>query len=154
MITVLENDKLDTLEAQMINMPQVECPVVHHHIPGFYIRETHIPAGSFIISKIHLQRHNYSISKGRVTVRDEKGEIKELKAGDYGITEPGTRRALYVHEDIVWSTAHPVFTDNLDEIEAILIDNRDNPLLTAEQQDILNSIKQFHAQKPQEAIEL
>jgi len=154
---ILENDKvsvdtLDRIESQAIHAPQLECPVDHNHLPGFYVRVFHAPAGAFIISKIHKTRHQWSVSKGVVSVWDENNGSRIVRAGDSGITEPGTRRALLVHEDLIWSTSHAVFTEDLDEIENILIDNRENPLPSESEQAILSSIKDFHSQKGNQKI--
>lgn len=149
----LVNDKepaswadLDKVEKEAIHLPQLECPVHHNHLPGFYVRVFHAPKGAFIISKVHKSRHQWSVSKGVVSVWDDANGAVLIKAGDSGITEPGTRRVLYVHEDLVWSTSHAVFTDDLDEIEKILIDNRENPLMSEGEQAIFEQIKGFHSQ--------
>lgn len=149
--SLLENpvDVLDKIEKSALDIPQVECPVLHHFLPGFYIREFHAPAGTFIISKIHNTMHPWSISKGSVSVWDENHEVQLFKRGDNGITVPGTRRALYVHEDLVWTTAHAILETDLNVIEMQIIEQRDNPLLNGEEQKILNEIKNFHAHKPE-----
>jgi len=150
---VLVNDKtLNEIEKVGIHLPQVECPVVHHFLPGFYLREFRAHAGTFIISKIHKQVNLFSVTKGSVSVWDEKNGVQLIKAGDTGITQPGTRRALYVHEDLVWVTAHPMMETNLENIEKILIDDSPNPLLSEDEKHIFNSIKQFHAQNPNDHV--
>jgi len=146
---VLVNENpLDILEKELLYLPQLEFHVEHHFHPGFYLREFHAPAGAFIISKIHRSRHQYSISKGSVSVWDEVNGVQLLKAGDTGITEPGTRRALLVHEDLIWTTAHCTMETDLDVIESILIDNKENDLLSDDEKHIFNHIKQFHSMSP------
>ena len=47
---------IPTLVKQLQTMDQVECPVQHHFADGQYIRETHMPKGTFAIGK----KHRYS----------------------------------------------------------------------------------------------
>lgn len=117
-------DLLDDLEANMLaSNIQVECPLIHRFTPGLYIREIFMPAGSFIISKIHRTEHPYIVSKGRVTVITESdGEIL-IEAPHTGITKPGTRRVLYCHEDTVWITVHAIKDgETVEDIEHRIIE--------------------------------
>ena len=84
--------------------------------PGIYIRELTMPAGSLIFSKIHLQEHPYLVTKGRVSVYDGN-EIIEIKAPYKGITEKGTKRILYIHEDTTWITFHPVTNETIEDCD-------------------------------------
>jgi hypothetical protein len=117
--------RLDELEVAMMNVPAAECPVVHRFTPGLYIREIFMPAGALVTSKIHRTEHPYTISKGRVSVLTENDGWVELAAPHTGITVPGTRRVLYIHEDTVWTTYHPIADTDLAVIEAKLIEPHD-----------------------------
>jgi hypothetical protein len=128
---------LDQLEVTMMQLPAAECPVVHRFTPGLYIREITMPAGSLITSKIHKTEHPFTVSKGRVSVLTDLNEWQEIEAPYTGITKPGTRRVLYVHEDTVWTTYHPLgemqvgdlggLTDQekVDRIEGDIIEKHD-----------------------------
>lgn len=100
----------------------VECPLRHRFTPGLYIREIFMPAGALVTSKIHRTEHPYTISQGRVSVLTERDGWVELRAPYTGITLPGTRRVLYIHEDTVWTTYHPTNETDLGVIENILIE--------------------------------
>jgi hypothetical protein len=89
----------------------------HSFTPGLYSREIFMPAGSLIISRIHLWEHPYVISCGRVSVYDGV-DIVEISAPYHGITKAGTKRILYVHEDTTWTTFHITDKTTFEEIDA------------------------------------
>ena len=91
-------------------------PSVHTFADGMYIRQITMPAGQIIVSKIHGQTHPYFILKGDVSVMTEDG-VKRYKAPYSGITEAGTNRVLYTHEDTVWTTVQRTNETDLDKIE-------------------------------------
>jgi hypothetical protein len=123
---------LDVLETEIFKHPQVHCPLVHRFTPGLYIREIFMPAGSLITSARHLTCHPFVVSKGDVSVYVEGVEVDRYKAPYTGITHPGTRRLLYIHEDTVWTTFHVTDKTDPDEIVMEIADVEPNPLLTKE----------------------
>lgn len=127
-----KDHRIDELEAVMHEcFPAIECPVEHKFTEGMYIREITMPAESLVTSKIHKTEHPYVLSKGKMLVSIDGGEWTLLEAPFTGITKPGTRRIAYVIEDCVWTTFHlnPNNTENVDEIEEMIIEKHDNPLL-------------------------
>jgi hypothetical protein len=104
----VNDDRIDELEAVILSMPQLNCPLVHRFTKGMYIREIFMEAGSLITSKIHNTNHPFVISKGIVNVVIDNGEWVELAAPHTGITLEGTRRVLYIVADCVWTTFHPL----------------------------------------------
>jgi hypothetical protein len=137
------NQMIDELEATMVdNFPLADCPLVHRFTEGLYVREIFMPAGSLITSKIHKTQHQYFILKGAVSVWIEEGKEEYIQAPYIGITEPGTRRVLYVWEDCIWATSHPnPDNENLEQIEERIIEKHDNPLLSEE---IKNKLKELN----------
>jgi hypothetical protein len=125
---------IDALEVAIVtNLPAVDCPITHRFTPGLYIREMFAPAGSLITSKIHRTQHPFVLSAGRISVWTEEGGWVELCAPYTGITEPGTRRVAYVHEDAVWTTFHPTDKTDPAEIEAEIIEPRADHLIGLKQ---------------------
>ncbi len=95
-------------------------PLKHTFVDGAYVREISAPKGAFIVTKIHKVQHPYFILKGKCSVLTEDG-VKKLQAPFYGITEAGTKRVVYVHEDTVWVTVHVTNETDLDKIEEQII---------------------------------
>jgi hypothetical protein len=98
-------------------------PVTHHFAPGVYAREMFLPADHTIIGKIHKHAHINIISKGRVKVSTEEGS-EEIDATDHPVTFTslaGTKRAVYVIEDTIWTTIHVTTETDLEKIEDEII---------------------------------
>jgi len=92
-------------------------PLKHTFVDGAYIREIFMPKGTLLTSKIHKICHPYFIMKGDCSVLTDEGVVR-LKAPYQGITEPGTKRILYIHEDTIWITVH-TNPDNKEDLEKI-----------------------------------
>lgn len=95
-----------------------ESPIKLEHTftPGLYVREIFMPAGSLVISRIHLFEHPYMITKGSVSVYDGE-DIVFIEAPFRGITKAGTKRILYVHTDTTWTTFHVTDKTTFEEID-------------------------------------
>lgn len=93
-------------------------PLKHTFADGLYIREIFMPKGQIVSTGIHKVEHPYFVQKGDVSVLTDEG-IKRVKAPYNGITKPGTKRLIYMHEDTIWITVHA--TDKKDP-ESILED--------------------------------
>lgn len=122
-------DRIDQLEGKLAELPQHDFKVIHRFTPGLYIREIHMEAGCLLTSKIHKTEHPFVISKGKVSVWTNEGDEEILEAPHTGITQPGTRRVLLVHEFCVWVTFHPTKLKDVDKIEKKIIQKHINPLL-------------------------
>lgn len=92
--------------------------LTHTFLPGLYVRQIYMPAGSVLTTKIHKMEHPFFVLQGSVSVYSEK-DGPQLVSGPYrGITVPGTRRLLVVHEDVVWITVHPN-PENITDVETL-----------------------------------
>ncbi len=116
---------IDALEQAMVGAGEIDLPLEHAFLPGLYVRTIFMPAGTLLTSKIHKTKHPYVITKGSVSVWIDGVGWERLEAGHRGVTLPGTRRVLYIHEDCVWTTYHPIGEmgigrlDGLNEDEAL-----------------------------------
>lgn len=88
----------------------------HHFAPGLYVRVLYVAAGTVFTGALHRTRHFYSLMQGRVSVVDSHGHRQDISAPHLGITEPGTKRAVYVHDDAIWVNFHPTDKTDPDEI--------------------------------------
>lgn len=123
---------IDLIEKIISDMDNpIELPLVHRFTDGLYVREIFMPKGALITSKIHKTRHQFMVLKGEVSVLTEDGEEQRIKAPYIGITDAGTRRVLYIHDDCIWATCHAnPDNENEVEIEKRIIEPHDNLLLT------------------------
>lgn len=83
-----------------------DAPLKHWLAPGIYAREIHLAAGTLVVGRVHRHRHFNIISKGKITCYTEFG-LQTLEAPASFISEPGTKRVVYTHEDAIWTTIHP-----------------------------------------------
>ena len=95
-------------------------PLKHTFANGCYVREITMPKDTLLTSKIHKIKHPYFVLKGDVSILTEKGVVR-IKAPFSGITEAGTKRILYMHEETVWTTVHITRHKDLKKIENQII---------------------------------
>ena len=108
--------RVDAIEAELEKLPQVELPLHHVFTPGLYVREILLPKGTMLTSRIHLTEHPFIISAGVVSIWTAEDGCVTLQAPHTGITKPGTRRILYAHTDVIFSTCHTTNETDPDEI--------------------------------------
>lgn len=98
--------QLDEIEAVMERLPQQEVPQHHVFTPGIYLRSVFMPAQTLVTSRIHLTEHPFIISAGIVSVCEDGTGWVTHQAPYIGVTKSATRRMLFCHTDVIWSTAH------------------------------------------------
>ncbi len=103
---VARDIKMDVLQFNIGQLPQIDLPLVHRFTPGLYCREIFMPKGSVVISRVHKFEHPFVVSKGKVSVWCENDGWIFIEAPFTGVTKPGTRRILFVSEDCIWTTFH------------------------------------------------
>jgi hypothetical protein len=125
------NKRIDSLQAAMELLPEVECPLIHTFTPGLYTRSILMPPDTLIVSKIHKTRHPFIVSKGVAFVKVNGEGWQKIEAPFVGVTEPGTRRILYIKEATIWSTCHVLAKEGetVEEIEERIIEKREIPKL-------------------------
>lgn len=96
------------------------CPLEHSFGDGCYVRKIFMPAGTYIISKIHKITHPYFVMCGSALVATEDG-VNIIEGPYQGMTPAGTQRALYILSDMVWITVHVTNETDLDKIEEEII---------------------------------
>jgi len=94
----------------------INCSWRHHFAPGIYVREITMPAGYVVTGRIHRHEHLNIIHRGHVTVVTQDG-VQDIRpdGNPFVMVSPaGMKRALYTHEETVWSTIHLNPTDERD----------------------------------------
>ena len=114
-------EQIVKLETAMRECEAVEIATVHHFANGIYAREITIPAGTLLTGKVHKTEHLNIVSKGVITVWTEQG-MKTVSAPFTMVSQPGTKRVGYAHEETVWTTIHATTERDLEKLEAELIE--------------------------------
>ncbi len=117
----IARERIQALEEAMQAAPeeaQAWHRTEHHFAPHLCVRVLYVRAGTVFTGALHKTRHFYSLMQGAVSVVDSLGNRQHLTAPHLGITEPGTKRAVYVHEDAIWVNFHPTDKTDPDEIIA------------------------------------
>lgn len=95
-------------------------PLRHIFAPNAYAREMTLPAGHWIIGKIHKHAHLNFVTKGRVAVVTEDG-IMFINAPYTFVSSVGTKRLVMILEETIWTTVHITEKTDLEEIEEEVI---------------------------------
>jgi len=91
-------------------------PVKHTFAGGCYIREIYNPAHELIVTKIHKKEHPFFLMTGKMSILTEEG-IQNIKAPYQGVTKPGTKRAIYTHEECIFITVHATDNTTIEDVE-------------------------------------
>jgi hypothetical protein len=110
------NDMMNMCDLEILKMPPRECPLIHRFTPGLYVREIFMPKDTILTSLLHLTTHPFFVLQGDVSVWYHGVPVQRYRAPYTGITEAGTRRLLYTHEDTIWTTVHVTNLTDPDEI--------------------------------------
>jgi len=114
------------LQSAMVALPQetkIALETMHNFSDGIYVRTVFMKAGSVIVGKIHKLDHIVIIGKGSASVVSEEMGSQVISAPMIFHSRPYVKRALFIHEDMVWTTVHknPTNTRDLDILEKELI---------------------------------
>lgn len=133
-------EKITALETALSGLPQLECELNHYFAPGVYTRECLIPAGTLVIGKIHLHEHMNILISGDVSIMTEFDGVQRIQGPKFMTSKAGTKRFLYAHTDLVWSTIHlnPDDERDIETLEAGLVvtDYKMLPLSEAAYQEL------------------
>ena len=108
-----EENNHQELNSQMTG--QTEGAVTHNFADGQYIRQIVMPKDLLVSTKIHAKNHPFFIMKGEASIYSDKG-VERIKAPYHGITEAGTKRVLYIHEECTFITVHRTDCLDIDDI--------------------------------------
>ena len=117
---IAKHEGVEQVEAAMLNLPQVDCPVVHRFGPGIYIREVTMPADTFAIGHRHKSRNLNVMLTGKI-VMQRNGEMITISAPFVFTAEPG-RKVAYVVEECVWQNIYATDETDIDKLEEMFLD--------------------------------
>lgn len=111
--------KLDKLDAAILAEKQVEMPLTHRFARGVYAREAFIPKGTVVTGRVHKYSQINILLKGEISILTENG-LERLSAPVTIVSPPGTKRAAYAHEDVIWTTICGTGHTDLETMEDVL----------------------------------
>jgi hypothetical protein len=111
------SDRIFAAEKEMATLPQIVIEPKHYFVPGAYIREITIPAGTMLTSKTHRTEHVSIMLTGDMSVVTPDG-VRRITAPHMDIGAAGSKRMGFAHEDSRWITIHATNQTDLDKIEA------------------------------------
>lgn len=114
LLSDMTRDKVEDLEAEMLQYDQVEIPVEHRYINGMYVRKIIIPAGTILTGRVHKYPYVDIMLSGDITVATPDG-IKRMTGFQILNGQPGRKRAGCAHEDTHWVTVHKVREEDANE---------------------------------------
>jgi hypothetical protein len=113
---------VDALENLMRDHPgQIAIVPRHAFAQGLYAREVTLPEGSTAVGYRHRQSHVCIISKGRALIVAEDG-VTEVAAPCTMIVPAGRKNCVHALEETVWTTIHAAESQNVAELEAMLVE--------------------------------
>ncbi len=95
-------------------------PLEHSFADGLYIRKLTVPARTLTVTKIHAVNHAFFLQQGTISVLTEEG-IKKFTAPYQGITKAGTKRIIYHHDEVIFTTVHSTKETDIEKIEVEVI---------------------------------
>jgi quercetin dioxygenase-like cupin family protein len=115
-------DRVDSLQALMLQQPQAEIPVRNVFSGGVYAREVFIPKGTMLVGKVHMTEHLNICLKGDLTFLTVDGP-QRIKAPAMFSSPAGTKKLAYANEDSIWVNVHPdLGTEPETIVDAITVD--------------------------------
>lgn len=139
-------EKVDQLEAAMLDLPQVHCPVAHFNAPGMMARRMEIPAGTVVTGAVHKVEHLIIIAKGRLRIVTEDG-TRDVAAGDVITCRPGMKNAVTALEDSAWVNVFATDETDPDRLVELVTESKPEDLLGR------SNNKQLAAQRAAEQLE-
>jgi hypothetical protein len=115
-ITILE-ERIKSIPGCLGSDPY---PLKHTFSDGLYIRQLTVPPKTLTITKIHKQEHAFFLMKGTISVLTEEG-VKKFTAPYSGITKVGTKRIIYHHDEVIFTTVHCTDKKTIEEVEQQVI---------------------------------
>ncbi len=112
--------QIKEVEKALLELDQVDCPVLHHFGPGVYIREVILLQGSLAIGHHQKQEHLNIMLSGKVAIIEDDA-VKVLTAPMIFTGKPG-RKIGYIIETCAWLNVYSTDETNIDKLESMYLD--------------------------------
>jgi hypothetical protein len=108
------------LEAALLRCPQVDLQTTHALSGGVYARTVFIPAGTVVTGATHKKNHICIIDGDVETILD--GTKQRITGRVILNGQKGVKRAVYAHDDTLWTTVCRTDLIDIADIEAELVE--------------------------------
>ena len=119
-VNEIQNIDIEAVEAHMLTLPPVECPVEHIFGPGIYIRQVFMPAGSIVMGHSHKHESLNMVLSGKRALL-ENGIRREV-AAPYVFTGSVGRKLAYVLEDCVFQNIFATEETDIERLEDMFVE--------------------------------
>lgn len=110
--------RIQRLGEWLLSLPDALTFHVEHEVcEGMYLRKLFIPKDSLVVGRVHKKHCHNVVASGCISVLTETGSAT-LKAGFTGMSQPGTRKLGFAHEDTIFINVFRTDKTVLSEIEA------------------------------------
>lgn len=113
--TIDSDSIVDIFQVELRKNDIFDAPLIHLYTPGLYTRQILMrqkpPIGeqSWHISEVHKTTHTFCVLAGKAAIYNGiDGSANIIEAPYTGITLKGSRRILFILEDMIFTTAHPL----------------------------------------------
>jgi hypothetical protein len=103
----------EALAKELLELPNIECPVNHFFGPQTYVREMEIPPGAVIVGHKHKYACVNIMLTGKMRLMVD-GQIRDLEAPQILVSPAGSQKVAYIYETVRWVTCHQNPTDETD----------------------------------------
>lgn len=136
--------KLEAAIPLVLQEIPIDSMTSHDFCDGVYCRKFVLPKDAVVVSKVHAKENWFLLFSGEVSIASHDGTVKRIKAPWLSVTEPGTKRVVYAHDDAVMYTFHgnPDNETNVDLLEERYIVPESKPALSAPEIQMLLESKQ------------
>jgi hypothetical protein len=112
---------IEALQEVISTVQQLDLKTEHYFAGGVYMRTLWRPKGALIVGKVHRREHIYMVVFGDVTVTSD-GFRERIQGPRVLVCKPGTKRAVFAHEDSLCLTVHRTEETQLERVEADLVE--------------------------------
>lgn len=111
----------------------IDACTSHDWCDGVYRRKFVLPKDAIVVSKVHKKENWFMLASGEVSIASHDGTVVRVKAPYLAVTEPGTKRVVYAHEEAVMYTFHgnPENETDVEKLEALYVLPESKPTLSA-----------------------
>jgi len=100
---LLHREKIEALQKAVLELPQAMPELEHFFAHKIYARKGIIKKGTILVGAIKKYSHINIIVYGDSSVFTEDGEAR-IKGHTVLVSQGGTKRVIYAHEDTLWIT--------------------------------------------------